>query len=618
MPRMWFPTRRPAALQEVREQVRRDLDADPYLPYILLLSLVLSTFFLWHRLPNFATRDERWRVADAMEVAGFLDTEFSFESLQNATDFGVPFGPTLYLYGLLSLPVFLVTVATGETGVFADMLTAMGTDAFAHWQAVPAWVWWATVLPARLSNVLFAVASVYVVYRLGTRLRDRATGRLAAVLHALTWSVIVLAHEAGEDIPAMLCTLIVLYLAVAYVDTGSRRQFLWGCAVGGLAIAFKPTAGITALVLGAAYLLRLRRGDDARVRPVLLVGGPLLAVAVVYLAFPSVVLNGPEPMAVRLARFTEEKSKTHGWLGRPTWWWFVRGWAHGLGWPLFLGSIAGVLAAIPRLREDSFETDGVILALVGIVIIVAVYSRWAYFHAHHLLLTFPLGVLLTAIALQRLSVDNRRLARGAMAVLVLTTAVYAGVGTLGYASQPRDRTVAWLDANADPDATVETYSRDSQEAAVPHSMTIHRPTNFVGGEGPPRDEYMQDIEQRCPAYVVLNYQRSMIWLAPDNHSQLSDGWTSSGDREHVATLLYPDQPPQTETGPYPYEVVARYGREPFFLDDGEPIDPTWDLVRAGIYPRTIEYGDPQDLGVYQYAVILERNGPCRPSEAVGA
>lgn len=609
---MGFPSL-PTALQRVRDQVKRDIAADPYLTYILGLSLLFTTFFIWHRIPNFATRDERWRVVDAMEIAGFLDTDLSFEALQSGAAFWRPFGPTLYLYGALSLPVFIITFLTGETGVFADMLTAMGTDSYAHWQAIPEWILWATILPARLSNVLFAVASVYVVYRIGTTLRDRATGRLAALLHALTWSVIVLAHEAGEDVPAMLFTLVALYLAIRYVETGARHHFLWGSAVGGLAIAFKPTAGIVAIVLGVAYLLRLRRGtDDPLVRPVLLVGGPLLALAVIYVSFPSVVLNGPEVMVDRLARFTEEKSESHGWLDSPTWWWFLRGWLHGFGWPLFLACVGSVMAAIPRLREDSLERDGVVLALVGIGVVVAVYSRWAYFHTHHLFLTFPLGVLLTAIALQRLAVERRQLARGLMAGLVLTTALYAGVGTVGYATQPRDQAVGWVTADAGPNATVETYSLDSQEAAVPHHLTIYRPTKYVGDDGPTRKEWLQDIEHRCPDYVVLNYQLSFIYLAPDNHSQLSDDWTWDGDAEHIETLLSPDAPPKTDTGPYPYTVKKRFGREPFYLDDGEPIDPTWNLIRAGIYPRTIEYGDPQDFGVYQYVVILERNGTCTP------
>lgn len=599
----------PSALQRARIQFRRDIAADPYLKYVLLLSFLLSTFWLWHRLPNFATRDERWRVVDLMEVVGFLLRDFSFESLQAGTVHWRPFGPTIYLYGLLSLPVIVTAFVVGQEGAFVEFLT-FGFDTYAQWQAIPAWMWWGAVLPARLLNALLAVGCVYLLYRIGTRLRDRATGRLAATLLALTWAVVSLAHEAGEDIPALFCVLLVVYLAIEYVETGSRRQFLWACALGGLAIAFKPTAGIGAVVLGTAYLLRAgREPGESLVRPTLLVGGPLLAVAVLYVSFPSAVLNGPEVLFTRLGRTATEKGEPHGWLVRPTWWWFLRGSLNGLGWPLFVASLGGVLAALPRLREDSLETDGVALALVGVGTLVGVFSTWAYFRTHHLLLAFPLAILLVAIALRRLETDRSRLARGLMAVLVVSTAVYVGVGTLGYATQPRDRATAWLDANAGPNATVETYSDDAQEAAVPHRLTIYRPTNR--SENVSRIQWLQNVERRCPDYVALNYQQAMIWLAPDNHSQLSEFWTRPGEADYVADLLDPDGN-RTENAPYPYEVAARFGPRPVFLETGEPMDPTWNAVRAGIYPRTIQYGDPQDFGVYQYVVILERTGECTP------
>lgn len=599
----------PSALQRARDQVRSDLAADPYLKYILALSFLLSTFWLWHRLPNFATRDERWRVVDSMEVVGFLLRDFSFESLQAGTVHWRPFGPTMYLYGLLSLPVIVAAFLLGQEGAFVDILT-FGIDTYAHWQAIPAWMWWGAVLPARFVNALLAVGCVYLLYRIGTRLRDRATGRLAATLLALTWAVVSLAHEAGEDVPALFCLLLVVYLAIEYVETGSRRQFLWACALGGLAIALKPTAGVGAVVLGTAYLLRLRRGaDEPLVRPVLLVGGPVLALVVLYVSFPSAVLNGPEVLLGRLGRTATEKGASHGWLNRPTWWWFLRGSLNGLGWPLFVASLAGVLAALPRLREDSLETDGVLLALVGIATVVGVFSTWAYFRTHHLLVTFPLAVLLVSIALRRLETDRGRLARGLMGALVVSTAVYAGVGTLGYATQPRDQAVAWLEADAGPNATVETYSEDVQEAAVPHRLTIYRPTNRSDDES--RILWLQDLERRCPDYVVLNYQQAMIWLAPDNHSQLSKHWTRPGEDDYVADLLWPNET-RTENAPYPYEVQAEFGRQPVFIETGEPMDRTWNAVRAGIYPRTIQYGDPQDFGVYGYAVILERTGECDP------
>ncbi|MCU4717694.1 ArnT family glycosyltransferase [Halapricum hydrolyticum] len=639
---MWLPS----PLERAYQQVREDLAADPYLAYILLLSALLSSFWVWHRLPNFATRDERWRVVDVMEVAGFVvNDEFSLEALQEGTKYWRVFGPTLYLYALVALPAIAIAVLIGDASAFGDIFGALGTDLYAHWQAIPAWLWWATVLPARLTNVAFAVGSVYLLYRIGTHVRDRATGRLAALLLSLTWAVIVLAHEAGEDVPALFCVLLVFYLAVRYVEAGSRRLFLGGSAVGGLAIAFKPTAGVTAILLGVAYLLRAGRVDDpkrALFRPELLVGGPILAVVVMYLSFPSAVVNtipsgasggvlseiwdGPEVVLDRVDRVANEKTRSHGWLDRPAWWWYVRGAANGLGWPLALASVGGVAVgvatlgrrALVTLQPDtvrsvrntklSLETAGIVLALSVIAVMTTVFSTWAYFRTHHLLLLFPMVILLVALGLQWLDVEYEQAAHVLTVVLLVSTAIYAGVGTVGYADQPRDAAVGWLHDHGGANATVETYAGDSQEAAVPHGWTIYRPT--AGTDGLLRSDWMQRVEQRCPDYIVLNYQRAMIWLAPDNHSRLSERWTYPGDAEYVRDLLAEDGPYESEQAPYPYDVAATFGREPPFLDDGEPYDRTWNVIRAGIYPRTIEYGDPQDVGVYGYAVVLERTGAC--------
>jgi hypothetical protein len=38
-----------------------------------------------------------------------------------------------------------------------------------------------------------------------------------------------------------------------------------------------------------------------------------------------------------------------------------------------------------------------------------------------------------------------------------------------------------------------------------------------------------------------------------------------------------------------------------------------DLLRAGVYPWTITYGDDQDLRAEQYTLILERTGRCEPT-----
>lgn len=710
-------------LRRARRRVAADLAADPYLKWILLLSAVLVTFWLWHRIPNFATRDERWRVVDPVETAGALLDGFSFEALAGGMDFWRPFGATFYVYALVEIPMFAAAWYAGEIGRFAEVI-GLRPDFFGHWQSLAEWMWWGAILPSRLVNAALVVACVYVIYRIGTRLRDRRTGRLSAILLAVTWAMVFLGHEAGEDVPMLFCLLVVFYLALDYVETGSPRSFLWGCAVGGLAIAFKLTGGLSAVLLGVAYLLRVSRAEDrrralvpakvgavalaavgglaagfvlfgtpgvvvsvglvgvvtlwpaggratstrssprgwlsdravvgwlshpdvTRSHALVLAAGPVVALVVVFLGFPTAVANGlagleavlrgeaalveglyrgPKVIVDRVARGVGTKASPHGWLDRPVWWWFVRGSLNGLGWPLFVASVVAVVVSAVRLlpglagavrsrsraRDRPLATDGVVLALVGVAVIVAIYSTWEYFRTHHLLPALALAVLLVGLSLRDL-IDRRETAGTVLAAaLILSTAVYAGVGTLGYATDPRDGAVNYVAGHAGPNATVETYARDSQEAAVPHGMTIYRPTDrdTSFGEEPPRDEWLTRIEGRCPEFVVLNYQRSMIWLAPENHSALADRWGTPQAAAYLRDLLRDGPPYETENAPYPYEVAERFGPRPVFRETGKPIDPTWDVLRAGLFPRTIQYGDPQDFGVYGYAVVLERSGQC--------
>ena len=591
-------------LRRARRQVMTDLATDPYLRYILLLSAILSVFWIWHRVPNFATRDERWRVVDPFEILAYVLENPSIDGIRDGLSHWRPYGATLYLYGIVVLPVVLLALAVGEIATFADLTDAYGRGGlFGHWEALPGWIWSSSIVAVRLTNVVLAVGCVYMVYRIGTKLRDRATGRLAALLLALTWIVIVLAHEAGEDIPALFCLLVVYYLALRYLETGDAEHIVVGAGVTGLAMAFKLTAGLGAVFLVVAYLLRAKRSGDfwkAIYRPTLIKRSVALGALVLVLGFPSVFAEGPDLVLQRIGRGVSAKSTPHGWIDRPTWWWLIRGYLNAFGWPLFVGAIGGVAAALARLRERSFETDGVIVTLSVLGFALAVFSLWSYMRSHHLLPTIPLFVVLLAVALQRLADRRRTVARVLMAGLLVSTAVYAGVGTVGYASQPRDGAVSYITANAGPDATVETYPWDPQEAAVPLGMNISHWSD--PGQDKPIGPWILDLRERCPDFVVLNHQRAMLYLAPANHSVLASEYADPQVDAFFSDLLTNESDA--------YEIAGRFGPEPVFLETGQPRDSLWNLVQAGINPRSIQYGDPQDFGVDQFAIVLERTGTC--------
>ncbi|MFB6227540.1 MAG: ArnT family glycosyltransferase [Halobacteriales archaeon] len=580
-------------------RIREDLRADPYLLYILLLATVLAYFWIWHRLPNFATRDERWRVVDPVETAAYLGEELSLDSLRQSFTGWRNYGATFYVAAFALVPVAVAVLATDQVGSFLDM----GRHRFVwdndvwyweQWRRTPGWIWTASVLPVRLVNASLAVASVYVMYRIGTTMRDRAAGRLAALLLTVTWGVLVLAHEAGEDLPAMFFTLLAFYFALRYVESGRTRTYYWGCVAGALGIGMKLSAGVSVIVLGVAFFIRAKREHERihhrYVRPLFLLGGVGIGVGVIWISYPSVLVEfDPQALSDRISRGSRGKDSPHGWRVKPSWWWILRGYLHGLGLPLFVAGVASSLGSLTLLRERSPAADGVRLAAVGIGSLLALVSPWAYVRMHHLLLSFPFVIVLVTAVLFRIRDRRPPLGRALMAVLLITSGVYAIGGDLAYASQPRDQATQFIADRATPNTTVETYLGDPQEAAVPHDIDISR-----GPRG--------TIDRRCPDYIVLSYHEEIVALAPDSWSKRARTVGNERTEQFYRDLLAEDT--------YPYEVAKRFGRQPRFLE-GMDRRSTWrELLHVGLRPRTHQYGDPQDFGEDQYTVVLRATDDC--------
>jgi hypothetical protein len=577
-------------------RIRDDLRADPYLPYILLLSAFLAYFWIWHRLPNFATRDERWRVVDPIEAAATLSEEWSVDSLREGVTFWRSYGATFYVAALALVPVAVVVIATDQVGPFLDMGRHWPDGAFfwEHWLRTPGWMWTASILPFRLVNATLAVASVYVMYRIGTTMRDRAAGRLAALLLTVTWGVLVLAHEAGEDLPAMFLTLLAFYFALRYVETGRTRTYYWGCVAGALGIGMKLSAGVSVIVLGAAFFIRAKREHGRThhryVRPLFLLGGAAIGVGVIWIGYPSVLIEGdPEALFDRISRGSSGKDSPHGWRVRPSWWWILRGYLHGLGLPLFVAAVGSALGSLTLLWERSPAADGVRLALIGVGSLLALTAPWSYVRMHHLLLTFPLVVVLVTVTLLRVRDRRPTLGRALMALLLITSGVYAVGGDLAYASQPRDQATDWLDDRATPNTTIETYLGDPQEASVPRNVDISR-----GPRG--------TVNLRCPDYVVLSYHGEILALAPEEWGKSARRVGNPRTKQFYQDLLAEDT--------YDYEVAKRFGRQPRFLRGLEQRSTLEEMLHVGLRPRTHQYGDPQDFGVDQYTVVLRATDDC--------
>ncbi|MDS0259761.1 glycosyltransferase family 39 protein [Haloarcula sp. S1CR25-12] len=602
---------RPGWFGRAKRQLCADLRADPYLGYILVGALVLAGFGFWHRIPSFATWDEHDRVLDALVAYSEIVADPSLDGVREGVAWSrAPFGATLWVYALAVLPVVLAAALTGQLDAIAAMQDP--SSAYAHyqvWAETPRWIWTWSIAFVRLTNVVFAVVTVYLVYRLGTRLRNRATGRLGAVLLTVTFGFLKLAKEGGEDIPATMCFVASLYLLVGYVRTGERRQFYAGSAVGGLAIAFKLTLGLAVPVVALAFLLRARIDDGplrrALWRPRLLLGGAALGAVVIVVGHPTALVGDFEAVYHRWFGRTGRPDRVVG-PSAPTWWWFLRTYASAFGWPLLLGAIGGLAASVVHLarlapgraelraRAPGFDERALLVGALAIFLLF--FARWHDWRVHHVLPTFPLAAVLLADALDRLRDHRLRLGRAAVAAVVVTSAVYASVGVGMYASMPRDEATEWLDENADEDATMEVYFHAHFENAIPHGMTLNTPPE----EGAELDP--------CPEYIQVG-DKELLYLQDIPTAQRSSevDFAPAPRQAYIRALL---------DGEYNYEIVAEFGeRPPNFVPHRPEPGSLRELVPLGIYPHSDQYGDEQELASDQYVAILRLEGDCVESRS---
>ena len=617
-----------AYLRRARRQVLTDLREDGYLPYVLLLAAGLCTFWIWHRVPNFATRDEKSRILDVLVAYGRVIDEPSFASLKEGVAWSrAPFGATFHLYALVLLPVVLAAALLGEWEAFAALgFPSWDFGFYGAWQTLPEWVWTASILLVRLTNVAFALGCVYLTYRIGAAAHGRTVGDLAALLLTLTFGFLTIAHEGGEDMPALFFVLLALYLGLRYVQTDDGGLFVLAGAAGGVAIAFKLTAVLVVLVVGAAYLLRARRarvevGDDggeddggeddggedhgeddgdghadggdaptaawraALWRPKLFLGGALAGVLGIVLGFPTALVGEYGLVVERIVGDSTARAAHTTGPDAPIWWWFLRGYFSGLSLPLFAAGLVGTLASVASLRRRRSGVDGTALVLTALFGYLLLFSAWHDFRVHHLLPTFPLIALLVGERLLAFADERPAVARPLVAVLLITSGAYAAVGVGGYADMPRDNAEAWLEAEAGPNDVVEVYRVDFQDTAVPYDMRV----NHVAQPG--------DAEMvACPQYVQLGY-RDLLYLKEDSYYR-----TGPVQRSYVRGML---------TGEKNYEIVAEFGpRPPEFVPQRATPGSVTDLLPYGVVPQTDQYADEQELRPNQYTVILERTGEC--------
>jgi hypothetical protein len=286
----------------------------------------------------------------------------------------------------------------------------------------------------------FGVASVGLVYLLGTRIGGPRLGLIAALLLAVSPLDVETAHMVRPDV-VLQAFVILAFLALLRVG-----RDVAGDVVAGLAIGAATAVKFSGALLVPSYLARRFLTPGPRRGRIALVG--LIAVAVVTVLTPYALLHR--------AAYGE---------GVRTQWWAHYGRmavaAHFGRWLAFyLGEVARTIGPL-----------GVVLALAGCVLVRREWYTWLPMLLHtltslvvfstadiryerHMVPTLAVVVLLAAKGIDTLGKTGAR-----VMLLALATAVVPFVESVAYlrsVGRPSgwDRALDWINANVPPDAVI--------------------------------------------------------------------------------------------------------------------------------------------------------------------
>lgn len=317
---------------------------------------------------------------------------------------------------------------------------------------------WAMRLTRGLS-ALFAVATVFVMYRIGRKHFGEATGLLAAAFLAVTMGFVELAHYATPESLLFLLALLALASFDRVLVHGRRRDYLLAGAAIGLALSTKYTVYLLAIPFLAAHLGR--RGWREGLSPA---GFGMLALA--GLAGAGAFLAGTPYALIHWREFWDVGVVFNRWtalnymspadslLQSDRSWLPYLGWlVNILGTPLFVLCLLGVIAAVVRLLErrgTPLERRALLVHASWVLAFYGVTGLAAMHALRYIMPMVPSLVLLGAVfstALVRYAASSRRARLGAqiaVAAALIHSAAYTARADWMFLNDTRYTAGQWL------------------------------------------------------------------------------------------------------------------------------------------------------------------------------
>jgi len=299
---------------------------------VLCLAFGLRVYGFWFGLPYVLTGDgENTFINPAVQMV--VSGDF------NPHWFGHPGSTVIYPLALLYGLLYLIGHAAGQFAQPAALQAQLNADPTLFY------------VTARLLSIAWAVATVALVWRLGTRLGGRGLGLLAALFLAVNPMHREWTTWARSDAPAAFFALCAVYAAIRFADRPTRGWALLAGMATGLAAASKITTGVVFAAWLVAWIARPGRGR----RPDLGALGlaALAAAAAFAITSPYVLLDWQQAVPNLLFENRGGHAGAERLPGLQNWWWYAAVALPGaVGWPGMIAAAFGA-ATIGRSRRGN-------------------------------------------------------------------------------------------------------------------------------------------------------------------------------------------------------------------------------------------------------------------------
>ncbi len=376
-------------------------------------------------------------------------------------------------------------------------------------------------LTGRFLNVIFSVATIYLVYKIGEKLSGKKAGLIASFMFSIAPLHVLHSHYATVDVPALFFAILSCYFIISYHLSGRIREFFMASFFLGLAVSTKYYPVIFILNLFAALVINVKKQKLSPNKLFPLGGVSFILILFGFFAGTPFVVIDFKNFSNRFSHIFEnvifgDRIFNLFYFGRD----FLLGLKtaflgliDGLGLFLFVVSLMGVIWSLVKFKKNSLF----FLTLPAVFIFFV--SFWKVLSAHYLFPIHPFFLISGAILLGDMANKKSRI----ILMVVLTT-----LSTL-----PKTAYSVYLLTR--PDTRVEAYRWIKKNIPAGTNILRSPSTPNFSSKDPYRvtwDGEWKIFDKMC-SRILEKYDYILMTLNPEFEKRFSENLISLNEFSRV-------------------------------------------------------------------------------------